>query len=160
MKRFVLATLVLPVLCFCLFGCQSTNSSIPNNTYNMNYGLDAMQYRLFLNKQSTTVLNQLSTHMILALRVTDATKESTLESAKSSLEAIKAVRHEVDIMFPPANYTETRTSVLRLYDSAISDMENMILALESTPVDADALSALVEQMQNDFVALTAEFDVY
>lgn len=160
MKQLIALSLALIMLCCVFSGCQSSQQPATEPTYNMSYGLDAMQYCLFLNKQSTTVLNQLSTHMVLALRVTNETKDNALESARNSLTAIQDARYEVDIMCPPAEYANNRVNTLRLFDNAAADIKQMIAALECTPIDSAALSALVEQMQTDFAALTAAFNVY
>ena len=161
MKRILAIAITVCIACTLFVGCNgSSNETATQPTYNMPHGLDAHQYCLFVNRHINVVANQLTTQAMLSSRFAGNDLESFIASAENSLQVIIDSRYEVEIMAPPAQYAENRVNTLRLMDNARNDVECLLHELKETNVDLDAVNALASQMQTDFIALLAEFDVY
>lgn len=165
MKSHISIFLVLMLVCGILAGCTGNTQQPANDPnepeYIMDYAWDAHSYCLYVNKELTVVLNQLSTHMLLARQVGDGyTIDNALLSAKASLEAIRDAKKQLEIMPAPAQYVENRENTLRLVALAEQDMEEWVEILEAARVDSTKLTSVASRMQADFVAITAEFNIY
>jgi hypothetical protein len=162
MKRILATVASICLLCAALCGCQSTGNADPTGTtYNMSHGLDAHQYCLFVNRHINVVANQLISQAMLASRYnTSSDTQSFITSVENSLQVIIDSRHEVEIMAPPTQYAENRINTLRLMDDAKDDISALLEELKKTNIDEGKVNALASEMQTDFIALLAEFDVY
>lgn len=154
----ILSICLIFILCS---GCVDEPEATSDTTYNMGYGLDAHGYHLFMNKEMSSVLNQLSTQMILALRAADSGNSgNALESAKASLKIMEDSYHEIEIMHPPAQYAENRDNVLRIIMNARKHMEAYIKDLSNDTALKSSLLDHSSILQTDFIELTAEFNIY
>ena len=162
MKRILAIAASICLLCVALCGCQPSGTADPTGTtYNMSHGLDAHQYCLFVNRHINVVANQLISQAMLASRYNEGSEtESFIASVENSLQVIIDSRHEVEIMAPPDQYAENRANTLRLMDDAKDDMNALLEELKKTNIDEGKINALASEMQTDFIALLAEFDVY
>lgn len=162
MKRILAIAASICLLCAVLCGCQAAGNADPTGTtYNMSHGLDAHQYCLFVNRHINVVANQLISQAMLASRYNaNSDTDSFITSVENSIQVIIDSRHEVEIMAPPAQYAENRLNTLRLMDDAKDDMSALLEELKETNVDESKVNALASEMQTDFIALLAEFDVY
>ncbi|MBQ7818422.1 MAG: hypothetical protein IJ341_01865 [Bacteroidales bacterium] len=158
---------VLLFLCFtvpltaCSYAPDNKGNST-NETYIMYEALDAAAYSSYISKEINACTNQLSTMMLLAESVVNDgySSDDALESAKYALGIIDECYEQVDIMTPPFQYEDTRTNVLRMMENAETDISTLISILSTKPLDTEALNNLISYMQNDFIALTAEFNIF
>lgn len=147
MKR-IIPIFVCLMLIFCLFGC-SENKAV----------LDDHQFCLAMNKQVTVITNQLTTQAILSQNVTNGTQKTNLSSALNSLEIIADAMSRIELLNAPIEYEENKQSTIQMAETAKSHLMMYIKALESDTCDTD-YSSFASLLQNDFVVLTAEFNVY
>lgn len=160
MRRIFTAILVLAMVTCFFAGCQNPFTNLPDDTYFVNYGSDSLNYKLYVNKQTTIILNHLSTHMTLAIKVTDESKATTITSAEQSLSEMKAAKEVVEKLCPPAEYDSSHKQTLLLYANAIGNIEDFICELKEETLDRSKLSDLTSLMQTNFLALTSEFNQY
>lgn len=166
MKLLKIVSLSIAIsLCFVFSGCGSyaeNNPTNTNETYIMPEALDAAQYCSFINKEITACTNQLSTLMLLADQVAENEYKAsdTKLSAEQSLGIIKDCYDKVDIMTPPAQYKDTRENVLRCMENATESVETLITLLSEYPLNTNTIKSHNSVLQGDFIALTAEFNVY
>jgi len=148
---------------FGLSGCAEIATQ--NNaqvTYNMQTPLDAAQYSSFISKQINAVTNQLSTNILIAQKISTENYPITdaLNSATASLQIISSARNQVDVMIPPNQYADTRENMLRMMLNAESDLTTYIDELKKDNCSLNVIKELQSLMQTDFIALTAEFNIY
>lgn len=160
MRRIFTAMLAAMMIICCFAGCQNPFSDLPDDTYFVDYGSDSLNYKLYINKQTTIILNHLSSHMALALKVTEDNKKDTIVSAKQSLSEMNAAKEIVEKIYPPSEYTDSHKHIIALYGNAIGNIEDFIAALEKETLDQSELSDLAALMQTNFLALTNEFNQY
>lgn len=154
MKRIVLLALCF-VICFCTVGCSGIMTPVEKQTA----AYDDHQYCLTMNRQITVVTNQLCTHMMLAKDISDEIRESVTISAENSLRIIEESIIEVQTMTPPEQYIENQENTLRMMENANEHMKSYITLLKSDDNTTD-YSHISTLLQSDFIALTAEFNVY
>lgn len=161
MKKKLIA--VLSIICLLILSaCAPTNNNATQETYIMDYALDAAAYCSYVNKEIDACTNQLTTLMLLTDQVKDGEYPAAdcLKSAEYAVEIIKACYEQVDIMPPPAQYADTRVNVLRCMDNSKRDVESLINELSKSPVDTKNLESINSLMQGDYIALSAEFNVF
>lgn len=160
MKQSLFIFLVF-VLMLSLCAC-AVNDNVSENSYNMDHGLDAAQYCLFMNKQINAVLNQVTANLSLAKGVLADNSQaiSAAASAKQSLSVIESAKHEIEIMYPPALYEDSRQNTLRLISKTCDDMETYIDAIEDLTIDKTAIENSINALSFDFSSLTAEYSIY
>lgn len=160
MRRIFTAMLVVVVAASCFTGCQNPFDELPDDTYFVDYGSDSLNYKLYINKQTTIILNHLSSHMTLTLKATDENKNDLIVSARQSLSEMNAAKEFVEKIYPPSEYTDSHQHIIALYEKAIGNIEALIAALEKETLDQSELSDLAALMQTNFLALTNEFNQY
>lgn len=144
-------------------GCTATKTlnASTEPTYIMPESMDAMSYQLFINKEINACTNQLSTLMLLCDSYSDGVypADDLLEGAEYSLGIINEAYEQVDIMTPAPQYEDTRVNVLKMMNNAKYDVQQLIdfLSNDSNVLSVNEITAL---MQADFIALTAEFNVF
>lgn len=159
MRRIFTAMLVV-VVASCFTGCQNPFDELPDDTYFVDYGSDSLNYKLYINKQTTIILNHLSSHMTLTLKATDENKNDLIVSARQSLSEMNTAKEFVEKIYPPSEYTDSHQHIIALYEKAIGNIEALIAALEKETLDQSELSDLAALMQTNFLALTNEFNQY
>lgn len=156
--------LAVVFLLFCLTGfvaCTPVKDPA-KETYIMDYSLDAAGYCTYVNKEIDACTNQLTSLILLVDQVKDGEypADDCLESAKYAVEIIEACYEQVDIMPPPVQYADTRVNVLRCMDNAKRDVESLIDELSIPAINSENLETINSLMQGDYIALTAEFNVF
>jgi len=145
-----------------LAACTPINSNNTEETYIMDYALDAAGYCTYINKEIDACTNQLTSLMMLVDQVKDGEYpvNDCLQSAQYSLDIITSCYNQVDKMPPPSQYADTRLNVLRCMDNAKRDIESLIDELSLADVNSENLESINSLMQGDYVALSAEFNVF
>lgn len=136
----------------------SSRNEVPD-TYSAQYAQSPTEYMIFIDKEITPITNCLTTEILLSRHVEEGsiTKEKALESAKSTLNTITECIEQVDMMQPPASYTEVRQNVLSAMDQCKVDIEEYIDVLEGEKTTS--FSSLRDSMQADFILITGEFEL-
>lgn len=156
MKNKIALFLAVIILCLLFSGCASHKDS--GDAY-MDYALDAHGYCLFANRELTAILNQLSTQMLMAQEVKDGYDAiSTKAGAKESLTAIQEAHERIYAMPAPDEYRTNRENTLRIIELVEQDMQSFIDVLDAPNIER--LDEISKSMQSNFIALTAEFNIY
>lgn len=148
-----------------LAACDTNQQSNVNNKtqYSTDVAYSASQYTMFLNKQITTVTNQLTTQMALADGVAHDSSypiEDALSSVNSSIKILDETIDNVDTMFPPADYYEDRVNLLECMKNVKSTFETYRDELKKTPIDTKKIEELIDIMEGDYMAITAISNIY
>lgn len=159
-KKFTVICLSALFL-FLAIGCNIQKGDPDKFTTDVSYS--ASQYTMFVNKQITTVTNQLTTQMAMADSIANSSNypiEDAILSANSSIQIVEECRDNIKTMLPPAEYAENRESTLKILESIISTLETYRDSLKSTPIDVSKIKDLIKIMENDYMALTAQSNIY
>ena len=118
---------------------------------------------MFLNKEITTVTNQLTTQMALADGVAHNSSYPIADaqaSIESSIKIMDECIENVDEVFPPADYYEDRENLLECMKNVKSTFEAYRDALKSQPIDTAKIEELIKIMEGDYMAITAISNIY
>lgn len=157
MKRLLILAVIITVLT----GCQATigpNDPSIMNGYNTQSSPSSLEYGIYMNKQITVYINQLTTHMSTIANTKDGPiYENELLVAEESLKILQDVYDEVSLTMPPVNGEDDRNVTLICMDTAIEHMEEFIEALKNGETDLDGYA---NDFQNDIYGLTNMANMY
>ena len=156
MKKILLIT----VITLLLAGCQNIGPNDPSlmTDYNTQSSPSSLEYGLYMNKQITVYINQLTTHMSTIANMKDGPMyENELLVAEESLQILQDVYDEVSLTMPPVNGEDDMEVTLICMSTAIEHMEDFIDALENGETDLDGYA---NDFQNDIYGLTNMANLY
>lgn len=162
-RKLVIVCLSAVFLFSALSACESNKPSKPQNQYSTDVAYSASQYTMFLNKEITTVTNQLTTQMALADGVAHNSSYPIADaqaSIESSIKIMDECIENVDEVFPPADYYEDRENLLECMKNVKSTFEAYRDALKSQPIDTAKIEELIKIMEGDYMAITAISNIY
>lgn len=151
MKRFLPFILSI-VIVFGLVGCK-------NSVGSEMAPLDDYAYSITLNKQIVVVSNQVVSQMGNATKITNATKDNCISSAKASSQIVFEAIQEVKTMPAPAEYEHNKQNAIRIMELTKEHIDLFVSRMEADDETAD-YSDIVDLLQSDFTTLTAEFSNY
>lgn len=162
-RRLVVVCLSATFALSAFTACQSNQSPTPKQQYSTDVAYSASQYTMFLNKEITTVTNQLTTQMAMADGVAHNSSypiEDAIKSVDSSIKIMDECIENVDEMFPPADYYEDRENLLECMKNTKSTLETYRDAIKSKPIDTKKIEELIKIMEGDYLAITAISNIY
>ena len=159
MKK-ILLILIAVITLLSVTACNKDDNS--NEDYNMDYALDAHQYTLFLNRHIDVVIEQQTSSMLILQRISadKSQNDSLIDALEASVGTIESAIHQVETMHPPKQYKENCENVLNIMDHTLSILSDCIEEAKKEVVDLDVFASYELELQNDFIALTAEHNVY
>ena len=160
MKKNLLLT-ILFVAVVGVAGCGgnasvSKKETLPGTTdYSTSVSMGTEDYSTYINTQSMTIINQLTTRMDSGLNVTKDSYpiQDELKNTEASLEIINDAINNLTVTNPPAVYADTRENVLRTMANAKSSLEAYQAALQKN--DKDEIKTAINLMKSDASSLTA-----
>lgn len=157
MKRLLILSVIVTVLT----GCQTTigpNDPAVMDGYNTQSSPSSIEYGIYMNKQITVYINQLTTHMsTLANQKDGSIYENELLIAEESLKILQDVYDEVSLTMPPVNGEDDHEITLICMETAIGHMEEFIEALK---FGENNLDGYANEFQNDIYGLTNMANLY
>lgn len=171
-KKFYVFTLVAlfttSSFCACTSEIKIKPDSPKDGVYSAQTANSAMEYALFLNKQTTVFTNQLTSHMMLIANtapfyqgMAGIKPESNLyefqeESAQQSINVMQDALDTVKVTMPSIGAEDDREAMVLAMELAIEHMTGYQEALR----DGKDVSGFKNDFQNDLNALTAITNVY
>jgi len=159
MKKFISFIIAALLVAAALAGCTPPKSG---GQYTAEFPYDPLQYTLFLKKEISAVANQLTTCAELAVKVSNGQYPAgrAARTANDGLTVIRQCHESVRVMCPPAEYIDTRESVLMQMTVIESDISDLITELEQSGPDKERLIEIKNILLGDCAALTAFADTY
>lgn len=157
-KAWILAGIIIAA-CSCS-GCEKIKSSSPEDGYNTDVAMSAVEYSIFLSKQISVIENVLMTRMAMADSVADGTYECSKE-AQSTMEAISkvtAAKDELTVTMPAQSLDTDRQNILDLTEDALNALNTYLDNLNNNDMEGIKSSAL--EMKNCMVSLSGEANAY
>lgn len=157
MKKIFFLVIVFIVA---MTGCQKIEPNNPSmvDGYNTQSSPSSLEYGIYMNKQITVFINQLTTHMSTIANLKDGEMyENELLVAEESLKIIQDVYDEVSLTMPPVNGEDDREVTLACMETSIEHMEEFIDALRAGETDLDDHA---NNFQNDIYGLTNMANLY
>ena len=160
MKKNLLLT-ILFVAVVGVAGCGRNASANKKETlpgtmdYSTSVSMGTEDYSTYINTQSMTIINQLTTRMDSGLNVAKDSYpiQDELKNTETSLEIINDAINNLTVTNPPAVYADTRENVLRTMANAKSSLEAYQTALQKN--DKDEIKTAINLMKSDASSLTA-----
>ena len=162
MKKVIVLMLILSSFALLLAGCSTepereiTEEGIV--FYDTNQSLDPLNYTLYVNKETTLVLNLLEGHMANARSVLRSKypRQDELDNVIESLDMIAEAIKSVESFNPPKEYEDDRDAILRRMGNAQNTLESYKDALESN--DDTHIESYIDVMSGDFTSLKSIFN--
>ncbi len=159
MRRFKKAISVLLLSSLLLTGCSEIKPDSPvDGKYATQNKDTSLEYAIYMNKQIQVFINQISTRMYTAEKISSGTSvdnESTL--ASQALRTMQETYDETVTVNPSTGADDDREATLTAMQTAIEHMKGYVDAIDSGSTD---LKGYVSDFQNDFNQLTSLANLY
>ena len=160
MKRKNLLIILL-VVSTGLVGCMKTGGTRTNTStpgiadYSTSVSMGTEDYTTYINTQSMTIINQLTTRMDSGLNVTKDRYplKDEIKNTEASMSIIDDAINNLTVTNPPAVYEDTRDNVLKTMANAKSSLEAYRNALQKK--DMEEVKTAINLMKSDAASLTA-----
>lgn len=119
-------------------------------TYATQTRTTALEYSIYMNKQITDFVNQLTTRMTMINNHGDSQYENEIELTEESITIMEDILEQVTVTNPAVTGEDDRESVILAMETAIEHMKNYKDALGNS----ETVKGYAEEFQNDFNALT------
>ena len=156
-NKVISVALILCTAAMSFTGCSVGQGSIKPDSpsdgkYSTQYANSAVEYYMYLAKQTSVFTNQLTTHMMLIANSSDADGyELQIKSAQQSIDTMQDTLDEVEVTAPSVNAEDDRENIILAMQLAIEHMTGYKEALEK----GEDVSGFKTDFQNDFNAITA-----
>lgn len=144
MKKTLAAILALSLLC--LTACESADKPIAKNPtneageeYYTQTSLSAMEYQMYLANKISVATGQINTHMSKIQNVASGScaYEDEIDALTSSILILKEDKRDMNYVYPPDSYSQTRENSLNYWQDAIDKMQEMIDSLEEGDISTE-----------------------
>lgn len=141
-------------------GCEKIQSSLPEDGYNTDVAMSAVEYSIFLSKQISVIENILMTRMTMADSVANGSYNSSLEIANTeeAISKISAVKDELYVTMPAQSFDTDRQTILDLVEDALDILIEYQNNLKNSSMTAIKNSGV--KMKNCMLALSGEANAY
>ena len=160
--RFSLGKITIPLAGIIIgcSGCAKIQSASPEDGYNTDYAMSAVEYTIFLNKQISVASNILFTRMSMAGSVADSDYEAEkeIQSTQEAISKMEAVKDEVTVTMPAASLETDRQNILDLLEDSLNALNTYQEHLQNGELDKLDNSAI--ELKNCFTALSGEANTY
>lgn len=155
MKKLLFGLLV--VLLIACTGCKEIGPASPSDGYATQNKTTSIEYRIYINKQITVFVNQISTRMGICKNANEGYfDENEKILANDSLRILNDTYSETCTVYPPNGADEDREMVLNVMKTAITHMEDYIECLEN----GTSIEEYFKIFENDFIQLTGAASLY
>lgn len=118
------------ILALLFSGCSmKVQPDKPDGHYATQNRLSSIEYSIYMNKQITVFVNQLSTRITVIRTDGDIANSNEKEMAEHSLSILKSTKDEVEVTYPSEGQDENRETTLTQMETAIADLNGYIDAL-------------------------------
>lgn len=127
-RKRTISFLIVCMLALLLAGCGDVEikPDTPDGHYATQNRLSAIEYSIYINKQITVFVGQLSTRITAIRTDNDLAGSNEPELAKEGLSIMQDARDEVEVTYPSEGHDDDREAVLTAMNTAIADMQAYI----------------------------------
>lgn len=160
MRKELIITMAAIALCLPCSGCEKIHSASPEDGYNTDYAMSAVEYSIFLSKEISVIENALSTRMSMAQSVADGGYEASkeIQSTEEAIDKVSDAKDEITVTMPATTMEGDRQNLLDLTQDALNALETYKENLASG--DKDSLEASAVELKGCFVAISGEANTY
>lgn len=150
---------VVMIACSCT-GCVKIESSSPEDGYNTDVAMSAVEYSIFLSKQISVLENVLMTRMSMAEMGVGSTYDNSVEikNTEEAISKVTAINNELFVTLPAEGLDTDRQNILNLSEQALDILIDYRDNLKNN--DSEALKISATEMKNCMLALSGEANVY
>lgn len=157
-KIWVLAGSIMALLT--CSGCEKIESSSPEDGYNTDVAMSAVEYSIFMSKQISVIENVLMTRAVMAENIADGTYDisAEIQNVNESISKVVATQNELLVTMPAQSLDTDRQNILDLTDDAI----NVLIAYRDDlgSNDLQAMKTAAAEMKSCMMALSGEANAY
>ena len=159
-KRIIVAVLIISCAALLFQGCTPRGKA--DDTYIMEEALDAAQYAQYLCKEIESCINAVNTATISGKQAVfgKESPDDLMLVADSAIEKVSTSLEKIRVMTPPAQYVSNRENVISILTSVLVHLEDMKSNAGGNTNDGKVLQDVVDELANDFIILTGEFNIY
>lgn len=150
---------IIGILLLCtIAGCTEIKPDSPSNgeyaTQNKN---SSLEYSLYINKQITVFINQISTRMGVCRNISQGYKaDNEVMLAKESVQIMQDALDEVTVTNPSSGSDDNRENTILSMQTALEHMKGYVDAVEH----GFKLDGYIKDFENDFNQLTGLANLY
>lgn len=150
---------IMLISIFCS-GCEKIQSSSPEDGYNTDVSMSAVEYSIFLSKQISVIENVLMTRMAMAESVANGTYSSSMEikNTEEAISKVAATKDELYVTMPAQSFDTDRQTILELTEDALDVLIEYQDNLKNNNTSAIKSSGV--EMKNCMLALSGEANTY
>jgi len=155
MKKLLFGLFV--VLLIVCSGCREIGPASYSDGYATQNKTTSIEYRIYINKQITVFINQISTRMGICKNANEGyVDENEKILAINSLRILNDTYNETCTVYPSNGADEDREMILNVMKTTITHMENYIECLENETT----IEGYFKIFENDFIQLTGAASLY
>ena len=141
-------------------GCTKIQSSSPEDGYNTDVAMSAVEYSIFLSKQISVLENVLTTRMAMADSIANGTYEvfKEIQSTEEAISKVSAAKDELTVTMPAASMDTDRQNILDLTEDSLNALNTYLSNLNNSDTEGIKSSSL--EMKNCMIALSGEANTY
>lgn len=152
--KIIIACLVMAVG---LTSCTVTPADPSTGKYATQYPQTTLEYSIYINKQITVFVNELSTRLNQAVHSTDGVYENETEATEQSIQSLQETLDNVTAMQPSVGKEDDRLSLITAMQTALDHMKEYKESVESGETDLTNYSHIFE---TDINVLTGMASLY
>lgn len=152
--KIIIACLVMAVG---LTSCTVTPADPSTGKYATQYPQTTLEYSIYINKQITVFVNELSTRLNQAVHSTDGVYENETEATEQSIQLLQETLDNVTAMQPSVGKEDDRLSLITAMQTALDHMKEYKESVESGETDLTNYSHIFE---TDINVLTGMASLY
>lgn len=141
-------------------GCEKIQSSSPEDGYNTDVAMSAVEYSIFLSKQISVLENVLTTRMAMADSVANGTYECSkeIQSTEEAISKVSATKDELTVTMPAQSMDTDRQNILDIAEDSLNALNTYLDNLNNNDIEAIKSSSV--EMKNCMIALSGEANAY
>ncbi|WP_368189048.1 hypothetical protein [Blautia sp. 1033sp1_1033st1_G9_1033SCRN_220408] len=154
---FIIGTILIA---YSVTGCEKITSSSPEDGYNTDVAMSAVEYSIFLTKQISVIENVLTTRMAMAESIAAGTDECSkeIQRTEDAISKVSAAKDEIAVTMPAQSMDTDRQNILDITEDALNVLNTYLDNLKNS--DATAAKESSIEMKNCIIALTGEANAY
>ena len=156
MKKNIIILLCLIMIGTC--GCSEIKTDSPSaGEYATQNKISALEYGIYMNKQITVYINQISTRMGVCRNISKGYKtDNETALAEESVNIMQDILDEVTVTNPSVSSDDDRKMTITAMETALEHMKGYAKAVE----DGKEVDGYIKDFENDFNQLTGLANLY
>ena len=139
-------------------GCSEIKADSPaDGSYATQNRESAIEYGIYMNKQLTVFINEISTRMGIAKNITTGSSvDNEIQLTQTGIDRLQQTYDETATVYPSAGSDEDRDASLTAMQTALDHFKGYKSALET----GESVEGYISDFQNDFNQLTGLANLY